>query len=382
MPYRPLARAPIPIPIPVPAPPLRRNASHPSSHTSGPLTNVGTRILSPSRFISRSPEPLFAVHASETALAAQTPGYVLMGDSGPSPLRGVVNQPTRPVRRQLATHSAPPRRPFIAVTSASQDSGSQNETSTDGATTDTESDSERPVVIPPLFDEVHEEEVRRVLSRYGINAVSSPARTDGQISRTMLRSASTWSPHASSFSMSRNTESSIEWDRLERSSSTNTDGSLPEDIVQPPAHLDTSASTIIDGDVNGHTGAEDTMEIDELVELECSPSRPASPSLALENPHEAEQPVPSTSTTTASRPVAPTTVAQASASEAVVDAATSSAARTRRRGTRNRRPVDMDIAGVCFDPKGQYIYVATTDAVFEWELKDADTRWFASGAWA
>ncbi|PFH47846.1 hypothetical protein AMATHDRAFT_6350 [Amanita thiersii Skay4041] len=42
---------------------------------------------------------------------------------------------------------------------------------------------------------------------------------------------------------------------------------------------------------------------------------------------------------------------------------------------------ELDLAGVCFDPSGAKVYVASAKSVVEWSLKGADKRWWSGGAW-
>jgi hypothetical protein len=42
----------------------------------------------------------------------------------------------------------------------------------------------------------------------------------------------------------------------------------------------------------------------------------------------------------------------------------------------------VDLAGLCFDAKGTKMYVASTRAVAEWEVKGSEKRWWTAGAWA
>lgn len=43
---------------------------------------------------------------------------------------------------------------------------------------------------------------------------------------------------------------------------------------------------------------------------------------------------------------------------------------------RPRPDGELDIAGVCFDPKGRHLYVATTESVCEWGVKRTQKRWW------
>ena len=51
-----------------------------------------------------------------------------------------------------------------------------------------------------------------------------------------------------------------------------------------------------------------------------------------------------------------------------------------------RRPTvrkdDLDIAGLCFDPSGGFVYVASVDGVAEWSIRGADKRWWSDSQWA
>lgn len=42
---------------------------------------------------------------------------------------------------------------------------------------------------------------------------------------------------------------------------------------------------------------------------------------------------------------------------------------------------DLDLAGTCFDPTGGHIYVASTESVVEWSIRDADKRWWFDQSW-
>lgn len=44
--------------------------------------------------------------------------------------------------------------------------------------------------------------------------------------------------------------------------------------------------------------------------------------------------------------------------------------------------LDLDLAGVCFDPSGAWVYAASTRGVAEWGVRDAEKRWWRGGEWA
>jgi len=43
---------------------------------------------------------------------------------------------------------------------------------------------------------------------------------------------------------------------------------------------------------------------------------------------------------------------------------------------------DLDLAGLCFDPSGGFLYVASTDGVAEWSVRGAEKRWWSEARWA
>jgi hypothetical protein len=43
---------------------------------------------------------------------------------------------------------------------------------------------------------------------------------------------------------------------------------------------------------------------------------------------------------------------------------------------------ELDLAGVCFDPTGGFMYVASVNGVAEWSLKGMEKRWWGGGSWA
>ncbi|KIM80434.1 hypothetical protein PILCRDRAFT_822564 [Piloderma croceum F 1598] len=53
---------------------------------------------------------------------------------------------------------------------------------------------------------------------------------------------------------------------------------------------------------------------------------------------------------------------------------------------RHRRQIprkeDLDLAGMCFDPSGAFIYVASVDGVAEWSVRGAEKRWWFGSGWA
>jgi len=108
---------------------------------------------------------------------------------------------------------------------------------------------------------------------------------------------------------------------------------------------------------------DDEMEIDEL-ESDCISSR---------TPSRSSSPSPSTHVPTMRSP---------SSGRLSLPPNSSSASRT---GSVSRLEVgyedNLDIAGTCFDPSGEYIYVASKEAVVEWSVAGADKRWWFENGW-
>jgi hypothetical protein len=42
---------------------------------------------------------------------------------------------------------------------------------------------------------------------------------------------------------------------------------------------------------------------------------------------------------------------------------------------------ELDLAGVCFDPSGSRLYVASTRSVAEWHVRGAEKRWWSGDGW-
>ena len=201
------------------------------------------------------------------------------------------------------------------------------------------------VVIPPLGDRVADNGVQRLLERHGIHPPHREAYSDGG-----------------------------------------------ETIAAPV------------GFITGQDFSGPDMEVDEL-ESDCvsshTPSRAASPAPPLLSPPPPPPlPLPGSGSGTASpaRPV------YSGRSDVLVSrreqAHPSRSLRTTTRapsarlgpGVREGRDVEVDIAddpdseldlaGICFDPSGAFMYVASVNGVAEWSLQGAEKRWWAGSAWA
>ena len=44
--------------------------------------------------------------------------------------------------------------------------------------------------------------------------------------------------------------------------------------------------------------------------------------------------------------------------------------------------VDQDLAGTCFDPSGEYIYVGAVGGIAEWKVRGAEQRWWSEATFA
>jgi hypothetical protein len=116
---------------------------------------------------------------------------------------------------------------------------------------------------------------------------------------------------------------------------------------------------------------DDIMEVDEL-EGDCIPSH---------TPSRSSSPSPTTT--------------RGSMSPVVISHMTYPRHRTTRRGTITARDIDgrgtaaptpsammgdreLDLAGCCFDPTGEHLYVASLHGVAEWSIRGAEKRWWAT----
>lgn len=45
-------------------------------------------------------------------------------------------------------------------------------------------------------------------------------------------------------------------------------------------------------------------------------------------------------------------------------------------------PAHLDLAGTCFDPRGAWLYVASTTGIVEWRVRGGEKRWWSESAWA
>ena len=55
---------------------------------------------------------------------------------------------------------------------------------------------------------------------------------------------------------------------------------------------------------------------------------------------------------------------------------------TAREQAREEPEEEQDLAGMCFDPRGRYVYVASVKGVAEWEVRGAEQRWWTEPEWA
>ncbi|KAG6868181.1 hypothetical protein C0993_006476 [Termitomyces sp. T159_Od127] len=108
--------------------------------------------------------------------------------------------------------------------------------------------------------------------------------------------------------------------------------------------------------VNGRRGHEEDIGVDEL-ESDCVSSRV---------PSRSSSPSPSTHIPSPTRLASPAPHANL---------------RDRTRPVQQVYPEDLDIAGMCFDPSGRHVYVASTESVVEWSVRGAEKRWWAGSQW-
>lgn len=156
-----------------------------------------------------------------------------------------------------------------------------------------------------------------------------------------------------------------------------------------------------DGEVGsgsgGNSRGEDDMEVDEL-ESDCgsshTPSRSSSPSPSMHLPPQASptrfSPIP------VMAPVVTPNLSRAPSPLTRRRTLTQDDFRARLSGSIEEEEAvdladgdgemdgntDLDLAGVCFDPTGGHVYVASVNGVAEWSIRGAEKRWWAGSAWA
>ncbi|TBU45726.1 hypothetical protein BD309DRAFT_859683 [Dichomitus squalens] len=201
-----------------------------------------------------------------------------------------------------------------------------------------EEDPESILVIPPLGDREVENDVRRLLGRHGMR-------------RTAVLDPET----------------------------------------DPREPLESATATASEG---GRDREGDEMDVDEL-ESDCvsshAPSRAGSPAPASQmslqsSGTRALELLRSRPTLLARRE---SSGPYAASRWGVSSSASSSSARRHRRGTGQGRDPrgeegeeEQDIAGVCFDPTGTFVYVASAKGIAEWRVRGAEQRWWTEPQWA
>ncbi|KAI0697614.1 hypothetical protein BC835DRAFT_1270119 [Cytidiella melzeri] len=163
-----------------------------------------------------------------------------------------------------------------------------------------------------------------------------------------------------------------------------------------------STATMSDAD-DGPRNTEDRaeeMDVDEL-ESDClssyNPSRASSPSPASNaRAQSSSQSQTQTSTHTAQSSSSTASISRLDATRraSLLERRESSGPYMTRRGSsqglrRTRRLADspdpeaeVDLAGTCFDPSGEYIYAASVRGVSEWRVRGAEHTWWNDFAWA
>ncbi|KAH9942744.1 hypothetical protein B0H21DRAFT_750157 [Amylocystis lapponica] len=181
-----------------------------------------------------------------------------------------------------------------------------------------EDEADSIVVIPPLGDREVEDDVRRLLGRHGLQT-----RRTESVDREWVR------------------EDGAGWEHLEEA-------------------------------------GEGEMDVDEL-ESDCfsshTPSRAPSPVSAAP---------PMSRSLDMLRAPRPSLLVRRESSGPYIARQTPGASRRHRRALQADviPDVDQDLAGVCFDPSGTCVYVASTRGVAEWKVRGAEQRWWADTTWA
>ena len=116
---------------------------------------------------------------------------------------------------------------------------------------------------------------------------------------------------------------------------------------------------------DGEEGDEAEVETDCLTSR--APSRAASPPLPL-------PPRP--------RPLAATVVHSGVAREMDVETGEAEAEAQAEGAIVVGTPPHLDLAGTCFDPRGAWLYVASTAGIVEWGVRGGEKRWWGEAVWA
>jgi hypothetical protein len=119
----------------------------------------------------------------------------------------------------------------------------------------------------------------------------------------------------------------------------------------------------MDVDVDTDDGEDGEAELETDCLTSRAPSRAASPPLPLP-PRQ--------------RPLAATVVHSGESREMGVETGEAEAEGAIVVGT----PAHLDLAGTCFDPRGAWLYVASTTGIVEWGVRGGEKRWWGEAVWA
>ncbi|EMD33862.1 hypothetical protein CERSUDRAFT_117388 [Gelatoporia subvermispora B] len=138
-------------------------------------------------------------------------------------------------------------------------------------------------------------------------------------------------------------------------------------------------------------GPEEEMDVDEL-ESDCfsshTPSRASSPAPVPSTSNSVPVSAPTPASTSARgidalRAARPGLLARReSAGPYLSRRGSSGLSRRHRRNTTAEEEPDQDLAGMCFDPSGTCVYVASMRGVAEWKVRGAEQRWWTDPTWA
>ncbi len=157
-------------------------------------------------------------------------------------------------------------------------------------------------------------------------------------------------------------------------------------------------SSITVGDINaGDERAEDDMDVDEL-ESDClssyAPSRESSPipssgplsQFQSQSQSQPQAPMPSSLPRLDSSRRTNLLARRESSGPYMSRRTSNHSLRRPRRGSptdgSTDTEVEQDLAGTCFDPSGEYIYVAASRGISEWKVRGAEQSWWIDSSWA
>lgn len=136
-------------------------------------------------------------------------------------------------------------------------------------------------------------------------------------------------------------------------------------LTRRRSHVEVGHSTGAGTEMDVDADTDDADEMDDAeAETDCLTSR--APSRAASPPPHGRQP---------RRPAAPYAPDHAGSGYPTAEGGADGALAI-------QTPAHLDLAGTCFDPRGAWLYVASTAGIVEWRVRGGEKRWWSDSAWA